>query len=76
MYTKVSERGQVTIPKGVRDRLGILPGTELEFGAEDGRLVARKVAAANPFGALYGTVAGSQRTDDIIGRLRGKPDAV
>ncbi|MBL8932738.1 MAG: AbrB/MazE/SpoVT family DNA-binding domain-containing protein, partial [Kineosporiaceae bacterium] len=43
MKVTVSEKGQVTIPKQLRDRLGIEPGQQLEFSEEDGRLVARKV---------------------------------
>jgi antitoxin PrlF len=31
MKAVVAERGQVTIPKRLRDRLGIRPGTVLEF---------------------------------------------
>lgn len=42
---RVTEKGQVTIPQNVRRRLGILPGSEVEFAfVEDGallRLVAR-----------------------------------
>lgn len=33
--TRVSERGQVVIPKPIRDRLGIKRGQELEVDAED-----------------------------------------
>lgn len=29
-FTKVSEKGQVVVPKAVRDRLGWQPGTDLE----------------------------------------------
>jgi len=28
---RVTEKGQVTIPKHIRDRLGIRPGSEVEF---------------------------------------------
>ncbi|MEZ5120475.1 MAG: AbrB/MazE/SpoVT family DNA-binding domain-containing protein [Solirubrobacterales bacterium] len=40
MKSVVSEKGQVTIPKPLHDRLGIQPGTELDFDARDGRLIA------------------------------------
>jgi len=31
---RVTEGGQVTIPKPLRERLGVKPGTVLEFGEE------------------------------------------
>ena len=37
----VSEKGPVTIPKPLRDSLGLAPGTELDFEERDGTLVAR-----------------------------------
>ncbi len=42
MNTTVSEKGQITIPKALRERLGIRRGTVLEVDAVDGALVARK----------------------------------
>ncbi|MEE9218140.1 MAG: AbrB/MazE/SpoVT family DNA-binding domain-containing protein, partial [Acidobacteriota bacterium] len=35
---KVTERGQVTIPKELRERFGFLPDTEVEFQVRDGAL--------------------------------------
>jgi antitoxin PrlF len=76
MKSVVSERGQVTIPKAIRDRLGIRPGTELDFEAERGRLVGRKVNAQDPVDAVYGILGVPGSTDEVMERLRGKPDAV
>lgn len=42
MNAAVSEKGQITIPKALRERLGIRKGTVLEVDAIDGVLVARK----------------------------------
>ena len=42
MKTTVSEKGQITIPKVLRERLGIRRGTVLEVEAVDGALMARK----------------------------------
>lgn len=42
MKSVVSEKGQVTIPKIVRDRLGLRPGTVLSFEAVGGQLIGRK----------------------------------
>lgn len=39
---KVGERGQVTIPKDIRNRFGLWPHTEVEFHVEKGAVVLRK----------------------------------
>jgi AbrB family looped-hinge helix DNA binding protein len=41
---KVGDRGQVTIPKSIRDRFGINSSTEVEFAVERGAIVLRKKA--------------------------------
>ena len=68
----VSEKGQVTIPKRVRDRLGIRPGQHIAFRAEEGKLVGVKVMDDDPVGAVYGTLGKGRNTDDIINELRGE----
>lgn len=63
----VSEKGQITIPKAVRDRLGLNPGKVLQVEAVNGRLVAQKQVAADP--SLNGGDGGnclSRRTWTII----------
>lgn len=40
---KITSKGQVTIPKGIRDEFGLLPGTEVEFFEADGEIRVRKV---------------------------------
>lgn len=42
MKAIVAANGRVTIPKAIRDRLGIEPGAVLEFSAEEGKMVAVK----------------------------------
>jgi AbrB family looped-hinge helix DNA binding protein len=45
---RVTEKGQVTIPKNVRRKLGIVPGSEVDFDlCEDGALM-RRAAVAEP----------------------------
>lgn len=39
---RVTEKGQVTIPKPIRDRLGIGPGSEVEFVERDSEVVLEK----------------------------------
>ena len=73
MKAKVAERGQVTIPKPLRERLGVKPGTVLDFTEENGRLVAVKTApAADPVSAVYGCLGKRFHTDAFIQEIRGK----
>lgn len=71
MKSTVAENGQVTIPKQLRDRLGIEPGQELDFTDEDGRPVARKVRDRGAVDAVYGILALPGGTDALIDELRG-----
>ena len=78
MRSTVSEKGQVTIPKPIRDRLGIGPGEVLEFdeeGGMGGRIVARKVVARDPVDEVYGTLRLDESTDEFVRRLRGEAEA-
>jgi AbrB family looped-hinge helix DNA binding protein len=43
MNVKVAERGQITIPKILRERLDVRPGTVLEFKEDQGKLVPLKL---------------------------------
>ena len=49
MTAVLSEKGQITIPKPVREKLGLLPGAVLEFQALNGKLVASKKVAHDVF---------------------------
>lgn len=40
---RITSKGQVTIPKEIRDEFGLLPGTEVEFVAEKGRVTVRRM---------------------------------
>ncbi|MGH8909386.1 MAG: AbrB/MazE/SpoVT family DNA-binding domain-containing protein [Egibacteraceae bacterium] len=71
MNCVVSEKGQVTIPKALRDRLGIKPGAVLEFSEEQGRLVAVKLRRQDPVDRVYGVLQLGCGTDELIAELRG-----
>jgi antitoxin PrlF len=76
MKSRVTERGQVTIPKRLRDRLGIRPGQVLEFEAHEGRLVATKANERDAVDAVYGMLGTGRSTDAYIDEVRGPVDAV
>jgi AbrB family looped-hinge helix DNA binding protein len=72
MKSTVSEKGQVTIPKRLRDKLGIRPGTVLDFDEEQGRLVARKQSEADLFRKWRGRgkLPGAMDVDAYLNRTR------
>jgi AbrB family looped-hinge helix DNA binding protein len=72
MKAIVSEKGQVTIPKPLRTRLGIRPGVVLDFAEEGGRLVARKAPVTDPVDAAWGILALDETADEFIERVRGR----
>jgi AbrB family looped-hinge helix DNA binding protein len=72
MKTTVSEKGQVTIPKPLRSRLGIRSGQVLEVREERGRLVmSKQTAPRDAIDKLYGILHLGRSTDEIMEELRG-----
>ena len=57
MASRVGERGQITIEKGIREELGIYAGDEAVQRVEDGRIVIEIV-----FGRHRRSLAGSLKT--------------
>jgi AbrB family looped-hinge helix DNA binding protein len=54
MKSIVSEKGQVTIPKRLRDSLGLVPGTVIDFDSVKGSLVGRKILPEDIFAKWRG----------------------
>jgi len=71
MKTTVSEKGQITIPKRLRDRLGLRPGTVLDFEEAGGRLVGRKLVPADHLDKLLGILDLPGGADAFVGETRG-----
>ena len=74
MKAIVSEKGQVTIPKRLRERLGILPGQVLDFEEEHGKLIVVKLDAVDPIDALLGAFPFEMSTDEFMAEVRGAVD--
>ncbi len=71
MNSKVGERGQITIPKTLRDRLGIRPGQSVEFEELDGSILIRKRLPRDPVDAVYGVLRSFARSsDEVVAQLR------
>lgn len=83
---RVTTKGQVTIPKEIRDRLGIEPGSEVDFVVsgdvvtlvtlEDDEAQLRRAKAINAWAdKVAGTIdLGGMTTDEYIEWLRGPRD--
>lgn len=78
MATTLTSKGQVTIPKQVRDALDLMPGCEVEFSVNrDGEVVLHKSggmpkAKTNRFEVARGKADIKWRTDELMALLRGE----
>ncbi len=68
---KITEKGQVTIPKPIRERYGLYPGTEIRFVEREQRVVVEKTQTADAWQRYRGFLRLRKRTDDVIRLLRG-----
>ena len=80
MPTTLTSKGQVTIPKRIRDALGLLPGSPVQFAVgANGEVVLYPAKAAkgkrgapkDRFDAVRGKADVKWRTDDLMKLLRG-----
>jgi AbrB family looped-hinge helix DNA binding protein len=79
---KITSKGQITIPQEIRERLGLLPYTEVEWEVDGDTARLRKVERAEGIGprgravlaALRGTARGGMSTDEIMALTRGEGD--
>lgn len=62
MTSKVGPKGQVVIPKPIRDRLGLRPGDSVVFVPEEGGV---RVEPANEVEDLAGRFAGLRLTEEL-----------
>jgi AbrB family looped-hinge helix DNA binding protein len=74
MKSRLGERGQVVIPKRLRERLGLKGGQLLEIREERGHLIVSKSLEDDPIGAVYGILHTGMTTDEMIEEMRGPVD--
>jgi AbrB family looped-hinge helix DNA binding protein len=76
---QITSKGQVTIPQEVRNRLGLLPHTEVEFEVSGDHARIRKARRPEGSGvrgqralrALRGSADTRLSTDEIMALMRG-----
>jgi AbrB family looped-hinge helix DNA binding protein len=74
---KLTSKGQVTIPKRMRDHLGLKPGSEIEFTINNQAEIVVRTKEKRPkgrFDALVGTLDLGMTTDEFMRMIRGGPD--
>ncbi len=74
---RVTTKGQVTIPRHIREQLGVFPNSEVEFVVEGNTVMLRKVQDDASRGrklveALRGRATVRMSTDEIMALTRGE----
>ena len=78
---RITSKGQVTIPQTVRERAGLMPGTDVEFEVENGVVRLVKTTGRRPrptrgekiVERLRGAGEFKMTTDEILALMRGPP---
>jgi len=71
MVSRLTTKGQVTIPKPLRESLGLEPGHELEFEEREGTLLVRRRTPVDPLQQLVGLVRERMDIDAYLDETRG-----
>ena len=70
---KISEKGQITIPKILRDRFGLHKDVEVALvPTKDGVLVQKSSRSMHPVDLVYGILNRPSDTDSYIEEVRGR----
>jgi len=73
---KITTKGQVTIPQEIRERLGLLPNTEVDFEVQGDAVIVKKASEGTRRGRalvehLRGRGTTRMTTDEILALTRG-----
>lgn len=71
---KVTSKGQVTIPKDVRERMGLRPGDEIEFAEDQKGFRVQKSLEPSPFKKWRGFLKHPKGLDpdELVDEMRGR----
>ena len=70
---KISERGQITIPKALRRRYGLSKDTEVEITPTDeGLMIRKKTSSRHPVDEVVGILSRPSSTDEYLEEIRGR----
>jgi len=73
IVAKVTSKGQITLPKKVREKLGVHPGEDVGFEEKNGLIYIQKTVKKSPFDKWVGRLKQleGQQSDDLVKELRG-----
>jgi len=70
---KISERGQITVPKALRDRFGLHKDVEVEMiSTREGILIQKRSRSKHPVDLVYGILGQPSDTNTYIEEVRGR----
>jgi AbrB family looped-hinge helix DNA binding protein len=70
---KISDRGQITIPKTFRNRFGFNINVEVEFvPTEEGLLIQKRTWKKHPVDSVLGILNRPASTDQYLEEVRGR----
>ena len=70
---KISERGQITIPKPLRDKFGLSKDIEVDLvSTKEGILIQKSSKVRHPVDLVYGILNRPSDTDKYIKDIRGR----
>ncbi len=72
MKSTLSEKGQITIPKEIREKHGLMPGCDLEFQSDGGAIRIIKVIQSDPLDRWRGkgSIPGFTKVNDYLNAIR------
>jgi AbrB family looped-hinge helix DNA binding protein len=70
---KIMERGQITIPKKLRDIYGLKTNMEIDIvPVDEGLLIVKRGGGNSQFKEVYGILNKKGNSDDYIEKIRGR----
>jgi AbrB family looped-hinge helix DNA binding protein len=72
MRSTISSKGQITVPVEVREQLGLVPGTPIEFEMrEEGVLLRKGISGSHPVDRVWATLRIGRPVDEVLDEMRG-----
>jgi len=72
MKSTISAKGQITVPAEVREKLGLVPGTAVQFELREGGVLMRKGGPGpHPVDRVFGRLRLPKSVDALVDEMRG-----